>query len=165
MIRPAAAHDATEISRLWNTMIRETLHTFTTVEKSADDVDEMIGSRGGAFFVAEADGRFAGFVTYGAFRSGPGYAHTAEHSIMVEETAKGTGVAAALLLAAEAAARRQGIRALVGGISGENPRAEAFHRKHGYTEVGRMPEVGCKHGRWLDLVLMQKILVRGEHSD
>lgn len=164
MIRPAEARDAMAISGLWNAMIRETLHTFTTIEKSAGDVEEMIASRPAAFLVAEVDGHFAGFVTFGAFRSGPGYAHTAEHSILVEEAAKGSGVAAALLVRAEAAARQQGIRVLVGGISGENLRAQAFHRKQGYTEVGRMPQVGFKGGRWLDLVLMQKILVPGEHS-
>ncbi len=56
------------------------------------------------------------------------------------------------------AARAQDIGSLVGGISGENPRAIAFHAARGFAEVGRVPRAGWKFGRWLDLVLMQRLV-------
>ena len=47
---------------------------------------------------------------------------------------------------------------MVAGIASENEASIALHRKHGFVETGRMPEVGFKFGRWLDLVLMQRKL-------
>ncbi|WP_346728822.1 GNAT family N-acetyltransferase [Paroceanicella profunda] len=60
--------------------------------------------------------------------------------------------------ALEAGARAQGLHALVGGVGSENTASLAFHRALGFTEVGRLPEVGRKFDRWLTLVLMQKLL-------
>ena len=48
--------------------------------------------------------------------------------------------------------------AMIAGIEALNGGSIALHASLGFTEVARMPEVGCKFGRWLDLVLMQKRL-------
>ncbi len=139
-------------------MIRETLNTFTTEQKTTGEIQQICAARQGAFLVAEKDGGFAGFMTFGPFRSGPGYVATVEHTILVVPTAAGTGIARELLIAGESAAARQGAHAMVAGISATNHRAIAFHSREGYSEVARMPEVGRKNDVWLDLVLMQKIL-------
>jgi phosphinothricin acetyltransferase len=44
------------------------------------------------------------------------------------------------------------------GCSAENSGAVAFHARMGFQEVATLPEVGFKFGRWIDLVLMQKLL-------
>ena len=43
-------------------------------------------------------------------------------------------------------------------IDGENPASIGFHERLGFVEVGRLPEIGRKFDRWLDLVLMQRML-------
>ena len=155
-VRPARAEDAAAIAGLWNAMIRDTLPTFTTQEKTVAEVAEMIALRPG-FWVLE-DGAVEGFVTYGAFRAGPGYAATVEHSIVLAPAAQGRGGGRALLQTALEQAAAEGRHVMVAAISGANPGAVAFHERLGFRTVGRLPETGRKGGRWLDLILMQKML-------
>ncbi|UWR08183.1 MULTISPECIES: GNAT family N-acetyltransferase [Ruegeria] len=158
IIRPALPRDAAEIAEITNSIIRETLITFTTTERSPEEIARDIDERGLAFQVAELDGRVVGYATYGGFRSGPGYAHSREHTILLASEGRGRGAGRALIRTLEEVARSQGVHVLVAGISAENPGAISFHAAVGFETVGRMPEVGHKWGRWLDLVLMQKIL-------
>ena len=158
ILRKATPGDAAAIAAIWNPIIRDSAVTFTSEEKTEDALVEMIMARGPAFIVAETAGAVLGFASYGAFRDGPGYAHVGEHTIHLAPHARGQGVGRALMRALEAQARRAGIRVLVAGISGENPAACGFHAALGFVEVGRMPGVGCKFGRLMDLILMQKTL-------
>lgn len=157
-IRQAQAADAAAIVDITNAVIRDTLITFTTTERSVDSVSADIEARGPGYLVAEKNGRVLGFATFGPFRSGPGYAQSREHTIQLAPEIRGQGVGRALMRALEAAARAEGVHVLVAGISSANPGAIAFHAALGFTQVGCMPEVGFKWGKWLDLVLMQKIL-------
>ena len=127
-------------------MIRDTLATFTTVEKSLTEITGLIEQR--TFLVAEHSDRFAGFATYGPFRGGPGYVATAEHSVIVGASFRGSGVGRALMANLEANAGKDNIHTLIG----------AFHEAMGFHVAGRLSEAGQKNNQWLDLVLMQKIL-------
>lgn len=162
MIVRAATHaDAGAIAGIWNHYIRETTVTFTTDEKTSADVTAYIDARqsgGKCVVVAEREGDVVGFAAASSFRSGPGYARTLETSVMLRDGASGGGAGRALMQAVEATARRGGAGALIAGISGKNEGAVAFHANLGFEEVGRMPGVGQKFGRRLDLVLMQKML-------
>lgn len=161
MIRRAGAWDATEIASIWNPVIRDSLVTFNAVEKDPDDLVRFMTGRadaGHATFVAEEDGVVLGFATYGQFRAGVGYARSMEHTIMLAEGARGRGLGTLLLAAVEDHARAGGAHSMIAGVSGANDAGIAFHAARGYAEVARVPEVGWKHGHWLDLVLMQKIL-------
>ncbi|TNJ48201.1 GNAT family N-acetyltransferase [Phaeobacter sp. B1627] len=162
-IRPAHSGDAEAVAALHAHGVQHSLATFTTVVRGVSDWAEDILS-GQPMLIAEdrSSGRFLGFATFGPFRGGPGYAHTAEHSIYLTEAARGRGVGRALLRDLENLARVRGLHVLVAAISGANPSAQAFHAACGYREVARLAEVGCKWGQWLDLVLMQKILREDE---
>ncbi len=158
IIRPAEGTDAGAIADIANAVVRDTLVTFTTEERSVDRVFNDIKDKSGRFFVADQGGTVVGFATYGPFRNGPGYAATSEHSVLLAPEARGRGVGRALMEALQDAALRNGVHVLVAGISSANPGAVLFHKALGFREVGRMPEVGRKWDQWLDLILMQKNL-------
>jgi len=158
-LRAATPADAGAIAAIWNGYIRETAITFTDIAKTAGGVAADIAARRGEglFLVAEEGGEVLGFATAGAFRGGPGYRHTLEITVHVTPDARRRGAGRALMAGLEAAARAGGAHVLVAAISAENTDAIAFHTSQGFAEVGRMAQVGRKFGRWLDLVLMQKI--------
>ena len=161
-IRDATPGDCAQIAAIWNPVIRDTLFTFTTDEKSVEGLWHLLADNATAglpFIVALDGANVAGFATYGQFRAGPGYARTMEHTVICAEAARGRGVGRALMAEIEARARAAGVAVLIGGISAENPAAIAFHGRIGFAKAARLRGVGWKWGRALDLVLMQKTLL------
>ncbi|MFN6979023.1 MAG: GNAT family N-acetyltransferase, partial [Gemmobacter sp.] len=140
MIRQATAADAAAIGAIWNPLIRETTITFDTREKTAADIAALIADRP-AFLVADAGG-IAGLATYGPFRGGTGYALTGEHTVILAAPGRGRGIGRALMAGIEDHARARGLHAMVAAVSAENAAGIGFHAALGYSEVGRMPEVG-----------------------
>ncbi|PCJ09413.1 MAG: GNAT family N-acetyltransferase [Rhodobacteraceae bacterium] len=161
IIRAARAEDAVAIRDIVNALVRDSLVTFTTVQKTSEQVRMDIAGAPGQYLVAEQAGKVVGHAHFGAFRGGPGYRHTAEHTIHLAPTVLGKGVGRALLVALEQVAAQAGIHVLVAAISGANSAGMRFHLAMGYSEVGRLPQVGFKDDQWLDMVLMQKILPQG----
>ncbi|PSL22056.1 GNAT family N-acetyltransferase [Shimia abyssi] len=155
-VRNATIKDRQAITQIWNAEIRNGVSTFTTAEKSIEAVGDAIERDN--VVVVEHGTHVVGFGALSSFRTGPGYRHTMEHSIYLDASSQGRGWGGALLKALEKKAKRKGTRVLVAAISGENAGAVQFHSRLGYTKVAEMPEVGYKFGRWLDLVLMQKML-------
>ncbi len=157
ILRLAEPRDARGITELVNPLIRSTTVTFTTEEKSVRDLAKAIRDSG-SYFVACEDGRVLGYACYFPFRGGPGYRHTKEHSIALAPEARGRGLGRQLMDHLEEQARAHQVHSLFAGVSGENPAGVAFHRALGFAEVARLPQVGHKFGRWMDLVLLQKML-------
>lgn len=106
--------------------------------------------------VAEVNGKTVGFGSYGRFRPKIGYQYCVEHSIYLDVEHRSMGIGKLLLEELLRLAQAQGMHTMVAGIDAANEGSIAFHKKYGFEEVGRMPEVGYKFGRWLDLVFLQK---------
>ena len=156
IIRQARSEDAEAIAALWNPVIRDTAITFNSIEKTIATITEEIAVRH-AFLLAEDDA-LLGFVTYGQFRGGVGYARTGEHTIVLAPDTRGLGIGRALMVALEDHAREAGFHSMIAGVSGENPGGIAFHERMGYAQVAVLPQVGWKFERWMDLILLQKLL-------
>ncbi len=154
MIRQATPADAPALAALWNPWIQNTAITFTSTLKTPADLARMIATRP-AFFTTDD---VTGLATYDQFRAGSGYATCMEHTIILAPQAQGRGLGRALMHAVEHHAARHGAHQMIAGISGENPDAIRFHAALGYSEIARIPEAGYKFSRFIDLVLMRKLL-------
>jgi phosphinothricin acetyltransferase len=121
-----------------------------------------VADRGLPYLVAEAEGRVLGFAYAAPFRLRAAYRYTVEDSVYVAPDAQGRGVGRAALGAVLAACEGLGMRQVVAviGDSG-NAGSLALHRALGFERKGVGAGLGYKHGRWVDIVWMQKALNGG----
>jgi L-amino acid N-acyltransferase len=167
IVRDATASDLHAIRSLYNALIPTTTIGWTETEQPAEEREAWFArqvQQGCPVLVAEQDGEVVGYAAYGDFRGAgkwPGYRYTVEHTIHVREDQWGRGVGRRLLTELIERALDRGIHVMVAAIDGDNDASIEFHRRLGFVEVARMPEVGHKFGRWLDLVLMQRVLDPG----
>ena len=126
---------------------------------------DAIVSDGYPYFVAEEAGGVVGYSFASAYRSRPGYRFTVEDSVYVAPAAAGRGIGRALLARLIEACAERGDRLMVAVIGDvANAASIALHRRLGFAEVGRMPGVGCKFGRWIESILMQRPLGAGTNE-
>jgi L-amino acid N-acyltransferase YncA len=161
VIRDAVLADAAGILPMYNYAVRETTAIFDTTPSDLAGREAWLAKRQGDGFpvlVAELDGAVAGFASFGEFRAWDGYRFTVEHSVYVDPMRHREGIGRTLLAALIDRARATGKHAMMAGIAAENAGSIALHQALGFREVGRMPQVAEKFGRWLDLVFLQLIL-------
>jgi phosphinothricin acetyltransferase len=164
IVRDATAADLPAVRALYNALIPTTTVAWTEELETAEEREAWFAEQrrqGFPVLVAEDGGEVVGYAAYGWFRMDgrwPGYDRTVEHSIHVAESHWSRGVGRALVEALVDRARAAGLHVIVAAVDGANADSIAFHERLGFTEVARMPEVGHKFGRWLDLVLLQRIV-------
>lgn len=164
VVRDCAEADLAASLAIYNAQTETTTIAWTELpvtlaSRAAWFVDQQ--HRGFPVLVAAEDGAIVGVASYGDFRGFPhweGYRFTVEHSIHVRGDRRGAGIGRRLLDALVDRARASGMHVMVGAIDAENEDSLSFHARMGFVEVARMPETGFKFGRWLDLVLVQRIL-------
>lgn len=156
-IRTATGADVVAIASLLNALIASTTIEWTVTPRTVADVAGWMQDHE-VVLVAEDRDEVVGVAAFGWFRDvvkWPGYRFTVEHTVHVREDRWGSGVADALMHALVDAARDTGKHTMIAAIDSTNEASIRFHTRLGFVEVARMPQVGAKFGRWLDLVLLQ----------
>ena len=160
IVRAASADDSVAIASLLNAFLATTTIEWTDTPQSPESVSVWLDDHE-AVLVAEESWEVVGVAAFGWFRDvvmRPGYRFTVEHTIHVREDHWGRGVARGLMHALIDLAQESGKHTMIGAVDGEDEASIRFHQRLGFVEVGRMPEIGAKFGRWCDLVLFQKRL-------
>jgi L-amino acid N-acyltransferase YncA len=165
-VRPATEADAQALAAIYGDAVA---HGFGTFEEEPPSPAEMnsrrraVQDRGLPYLVAEADGQVLGFAYAGPFRPRAADRYTRADSVDVAPAAKGQGVGRAVLTAVIAACEALGVRQLMAVIGdSQNAGSIGLHRALGFEQMGIGKSVGFKHGRWVDIVHMQKPLNGGD---
>ena len=162
VIRDATLEDLAAIVEIHNEGVATTDAIWTEQPQTLDDRRtwfEARAARGFPVLVADIGGSVVGFASYGDFRDTvrtPGYLGTVEHSVHVSRDVRGRGIGPLLLRSLLDRARDEGVRVMIGAIDGGNHVSLAVHQRLGFVEVARLPGVGVRRGRVLDLVLVQR---------
>jgi phosphinothricin acetyltransferase len=115
-------------------------------------------AQGYPVFVAEENGKIAGFSSMGPFRAWAAYKYSVENSIYVAAGQRGKGIGKLLLEPLIKAASALDLHTIIAGIDATNEISIKLHRSVGFEEVAHFKQVGYKFGRWLDLTFMQLLL-------
>jgi L-amino acid N-acyltransferase YncA len=167
-VRPVRDGDVPAITAIYRDAV---LNGTASFELRPPDPEEMTARMralldgGFPFIVAELEGRVAGYAYAGPYRTRPAYRFTVESSVYVDEGLQGRGLGRALLAGTIELAASRGFRQMVAVIGDSANRASIrLHESLGFTHAGLLAEVGWKHGRWIDSVLMQRMLGAGAAS-
>lgn len=164
-VRDACAGDLPRALEIYAPEVLHGTATFETVPPSVDELavrHATLVADGLPWLVAERDGRVVGYAYAAPYRPRPAYRHTVENSVYVETSCRGTGVGSALLGALIERCACGSYRQMLAVIGDSaNTGSIALHASLGFRHVGTFTDVGRKHGRWLDTVLMQRALGAG----
>jgi L-amino acid N-acyltransferase YncA len=153
-IGPMAAGHAAAVLAIYQAGIDEGNATFET---QAPAWDEFTAARlPGHRYVALADGAVAGWVAASAVSDRCVYAGVVEHSVYVRPAARGQGIGRRLLDALIASTEADGIWTIQSGIFPENVASTALHLAAGFRIVGTRERIGQHHGRWRDVLFIER---------
>ena len=158
-VREARESDMDAVAEIYGYHVR---HGVATFEYAPPDTAELrrrcaqVRAHGLPYVVAERDSCLLGFAYASPFRLRPAYRYTVEDSVYVHPDSVREGIGRRLLQSVIEGCEAAGRRRLVAVIGGADERSIAFHRRCGFEEAGRLHGAGWKHGRWLDLVIMQR---------
>ena len=160
LLRLARLDDAAAILDIYNAEVLGSTVTFDLRARTLEEQREWLVARSGALaaVVAEVDGEVAGFASLSMYRDRPAYSTTVEDSVYVHADHRGTGLGRALLSEIVDVAVAQGFHTVMARIVGHHEASVELHRSIGFDVVGVEREVGRKFGKWLDVVLMQRML-------
>ena len=158
MIRSATTSDIAALTAIYNDVIATTNAIY---REDQVDVSERMAwfedkrAHGYPVIVADQEGEVVGYGVFGSFRFGEGYNHTVEHSVHVAQSHRGQGIGKEILEYLMRLAREQNRKVMVAAIDSTNLASIKLHAGYGFQESARMPHIAQKHGKLLELVLMQ----------
>jgi len=159
-IRPAGPADAAAICTIYNQGIEDRVATLETELRTPEERRQWMTARPARHpvVVAVTGGEVVGWGSLNSFNARPAYDHVVDLSVYVERAWRGRGVGRALLTHLLPLARRLGYHKMVLATFPYNEAGVALYRKMGFSPVGVYHEQGRLDGRWVDVLIMERLL-------
>lgn len=159
--RDATVEDAAAIATIYNQGIEERQATLETDLRNAEERRAWLAGRGSRHpvIVAVDGNEVVGWASLNQFNPRHAYDHVADISVYVASAVRGCGVGTRLLTALEERARQIGYHKLVLAGLPSNDAALRLYTHRDFRTVGIYREQGLLDGRWVDVILMEKILI------
>jgi L-amino acid N-acyltransferase len=159
-LRLATLDDAEAIRAIYNVEVTTSTVTFDLEPRSLGAQRDWLAARSGAHsaIVAEEAGTVIGFASLSPWKDRPAYRTSVEDSVYVHRDHQGKGVGRVLLAHLLDVANQSGFHAVFGRIVGGHEASIGLHRGLGFEVIGTEREVGRKFGKWLDVVVVEKLL-------
>lgn len=154
-IAPMTPGHAAAVLEIYQAGIDEGNATFET---AAPDWEAFSAARlpGHRFVALGPSGHVRGWAAVSATSARPAYAGVVEHSVYVHPAARGLGIGRLLLHRLISSTEAAGIWTIQSGIFPENAASVAVHLAAGFRVVGRRERIGQQHGRWRDVLLIER---------
>lgn len=158
-ITPADAADAPAIAEIYAHWVEHSVVTFDLEAPSPGDWRARLrtAAQGGhPFLVGREAGRVVGYASVSPWKPKPAYRYTVENSVYLAPDALGHGRGRALLQRLVTDCRDAGLHRIVALVADTGHAASAtLHTSLGFRGVGRLEQVGWKHGRWVDVEVLE----------
>lgn len=156
----AEAGDAPVIADIYNVGIAERAATFETEPRTVDQIAERLQAvrRFPLLVAVDSSSGVVGWAGLSEYSPRACYAGIAEFSIYLRPDARGQGTGTLLLKALAESARERGFWKLVSRVFPTNTASRALCRACGFREVGIYEKHGQLDGRWLDAVIVERLL-------
>ncbi len=155
LIRPMQPGDASQVLTIYQAGLDTGQASFETAVPSWDAFDQA-RLRRHRYVAADPGGEVLGWVAASPVSPRTVYRGVVEHSVYVHPAAQGRGIGAALLDALVGSADAAGIWTIQTGIFPENAASLRLHQRAGFRVVGTRQRIGCHHGRWRDVILLER---------
>ena len=149
-----------DLLAIYNYYVLNTTATFHEKPLALSEFRELVvfaDSKYATYVIKDA-GKICGYILLTQFKKREAYDRTGEITIYLKNGSSGKGIGKAALSYVERKAREQGFHTLMATICGENERSIYLFVRNGYKKCAHLQEVGRKFGRWLDIVVYQKLL-------
>jgi L-amino acid N-acyltransferase YncA len=153
VVRALQREDWPEVARIYRDGLATGLASFETHVPAWEHWDA--GHLKDLRYVAELDDAIVGWLAVSPVSRRECYRGVVEHSVYVDEAARGKGAGRALLRRLIAEAPRREIWTLQTSIIAENEPSLALHRAVGFRTVGRRERIAQRDGVWHDTVLLE----------
>lgn len=159
-VRAAGTADVEAICAIHNQGILDRIATLDTTLRTPSDTDAWLAERGPRHpvLVADVDGAVVGWASLNRFNARAAYDQVADFSVYVDREWRGKGVGRALLDQLIERARAIGFHKMVLAAMAFNTAGIALYTRAGFERVGIYREQGQLDGRWVDVMIMEKIL-------